>query len=76
MITWRQIRDELNGLSEKQLDMAASVYVSSHVGETGGWVVDPEDGIEIYSPNTRTADNGVIPGLVPDQPFLYLDIDA
>lgn len=63
MKTWREVRDDLNQLSEEQLDMAASVVVDVEGGICLG---DNEDGIEI--------NDGIHPDLCENQPYLRVDV--
>ena len=68
MITWRYLRNQLNRLSDEELDMAVSFFID--LGPAGYTVADAEDGIEIYEPS-----EGEIPELATGQPHIKLEAD-
>lgn len=62
MITWRRIYTDLSRMSDKELDMGASIVINSGTIK----IVDLEDGFEYAD---------LHPGLANGQPFLAIEVD-
>lgn len=62
MITWRRIYNDLSRMSNKELDMGASLVINSGTIK----IVDLEDSLEYAE---------LHPGLVNGQPFLAIEVD-